>query len=77
MGIYSDMSDLRITINGEPATQEDLDCIYPITDAYSNESHCRKCIKRLNKDGEIILETETGITFRVDEDFYFNGFVWE
>ena len=77
MGIYSDMSDLRITINGEPATQEDLDRIYPITDAYSNESHCRKCIKRLNKDGEIILETETGITFRVDEDFYFNGFVWE
>lgn len=77
LGIYSDMSNLRITINGKPDTRENLDRIYPITDACDNVNHYREYVKREYRDGELWLETENGVPVCVDDDFDFNLFVWK
>ncbi len=77
LGIYSDMSNLRMTINGKPDTRENLDRIYPIADASGNANHFREYVKREYRDGELWLETENGVPVRVDEDFDFNLFIWK
>lgn len=51
--------------------------MYPILDGPGHEKYRREYIKRFYRCGELVLETETGEIFIVDEKFDFNGFLWE
>lgn len=61
----------------EPSIQEDWEQMYPILDGPGHEKYRREYIKRFYRCGELVLETETGEIFIVDEKFDFNGFLWE
>lgn len=61
----------------EPNIQEDWEQMNPILNGPDHEKYRREYIKRFYCGGELILRTQTGEIFCVDEEFDFNGFIWE
>lgn len=76
LAYHTELTEAAPTINGEPATREEIDRIYPVE--YEQRDQSTLCERlKMRQDGDAwVLIMPDGTEARVDEGFDFNLIAW-
>lgn len=76
LGLYDEMTNSDVIINGEVASLEEMNQIYPLNSGEISSEERRKKIRMIYENGEWVVYFSSGDNITVDASFDFERVLW-